>query len=168
MARLFFFPPQCHYFCLNVTSGILVYWFFFFFLFLTTKLEQLIGSVLSRRCIPVFDVTERLHVSLSGYSSRAWGAVGLTTRQTAMKDGRRRSREKRWCSSNQSVERPYRNIFQDGITRCKNNPIRTSATGWPAHIWRAVIGLLSKWAEFSSLEPESRVSLRTNWLNHNN
>ena len=146
------------------------FWFtgFFFFLFLTTKLEQLIGSVLSCRCIPVFDVTERLHVSLSGYSSRAWGAVCLTTRQTAMKDGRRRSREKRWCSSNQSVERPYRNIFQDGITRCKNNPIRTSATGWPAHIWRAVIGLLSKWAEFSSLEPESRVSLRTNWLNHNN
>lgn len=60
--------------------------------------------------------------------------------------------------------------FQDGITRCKNNPIRTLPEPQrPADLLTSDgpwFGLLSKWAEFSSLEPDCRVFLRTNWLNH--
>lgn len=113
-----------------------------------------------------------LHVSLSGCSNRAWRrgekvwvAVCLTTRQTVMKDGRH-SRKK----GGAAAIRAWKDLTGTFSGRCKNNPIRTLPEPQrPADLLTSDgpwFGLLSKWAEFSSLEPDCRVFLRTNWLNH--
>lgn len=138
----------------------------------TTKLQQLIVSVLTRHCIPVFDVTERatcvsvglFQPGLEG-GGEVWVAVCLTTRQTVMKDGRH-SRKK----GGAAAIRVWKDLTGTFSGRCKNNPIRTLPEPQrPADLLTSDgpwFGLLSKWAEFSSLEPDCRVFLRTNWLNH--
>lgn len=114
----------------------------------TTKLQQLIVSVLTRHCIPVFDVTERatcvsvglFQPGLEG-GGKVWVAVCLTTRQTVMKDGRH-SRKKGGAAAIR-VWKDLTGTFSGRNNTLQKQPNqnapRTSATGWPAHIRRAVI-----------------------------
>lgn len=131
--------------------------------FLTTYNNKKKGiRVLTLHYILVFDVTERARgkaylsvwlFQLGLEEVEEGGGVCLTTRQTVMMmDAAVGAETKRWCSSNQSMERPRGCWFigtlpfprQNTIrrqTRCENNPISTLPDlQRPAHIWRCSKG----------------------------
>lgn len=109
-------------------------------------------SVLTLLHIPAVGCDGALSVSTPSYPSPAWGKV----------DG-----EERWTPLQQLVgKRPF--LRQNSITRekrCKNNPISVTQTSaellTSAGGHRAVIGLLSKRAGFSSKQTSSITSFNS-------
>lgn len=118
----------------------------------------------------------------SGDSSQTWGKVGGCQPDNKINDVERRKlqvKEKRWCSNNWSMEgrRGPWNNFSGKIPLQEKHAAKTiqsARSHRPADLFtpdtgqRAVTGLLSRWAGFSSLESESWVVLCKSQLNHNN